>query len=82
MLLTHGLQHQGQAFHEGLERDLAAKDERICILEQELEAAKKLAEENDSARRTVEEQIEKMRHDFRDYKRKKCDEHNKVIASA
>jgi predicted nucleic acid-binding Zn-ribbon protein len=82
MLLAHGLQHQGQAFHEGLERDLAVKDERIGTLAQELETAKKQAEENESARKAAEEQIEKMHHDFRDYQKTKCDEHNKVVAGA
>ena len=67
MLLARGLQHQGQAFHQGLEKDLVAKDERIRALEQELEAAKKLAEENEATRKTAEEQIEEMCCDFRDY---------------
>ena len=82
MLLACGLQHQGEAFHRGLEKDLAAKDERIRTLEQELEAAKKLAEENEAAHRTAEEQIEMMRLDFRDCQKKKHDEHNKLVAGA
>jgi predicted nucleic acid-binding Zn-ribbon protein len=82
MLLARGLQHQGYAFRQGLEKDLVAKDKRIQTLEQELETAKKLAEENEAARKTVEEQIEMMRHDFRDYQKKKHDEHNKVVAGA
>ena len=67
MLLAEGLQHQGQAFCQGLEKDLMAKDAWIWALEQELEAAKKLAEDNEVARKTAEEQIEKMRQEFDDY---------------
>ena len=44
-----------------------AKDEWILALEQELEAANKLAEENASAQKAAEEQMEKMRNDFADY---------------
>ena len=61
MPLARGLQHQGHAFCQGLEKDLAAKDVKIRALEKELEAANKLAEENASARKTMEEQVEKMR---------------------
>jgi hypothetical protein len=75
MLVARGLQHQGQAFHQGLKRDLAAKDARIQALKQ-LEVAKKLSEENDAARKTAKEQIEKMRTDFEGYQKRKRDEHN------
>ena len=60
MLLARGLQHHGHTFHQGRERDLAAKDIKIQALEKELEAAKKLVEENASACKTVEELVEKM----------------------
>lgn len=82
MLLARGLQHQGQAFCEGLEKDLVARDERIRALEQELEAANKLAEENATARRVAEEQVEQMRKDFEGYQKKKRDERKKVLAGA
>jgi hypothetical protein len=68
------------AFCQGLEKDLVAKDERIWALEQELEMAKKLVEENDAAHKTAEEQIEKMHHDFAEYQKQKCEERNWVIA--
>ena len=67
MLLARGLQHQGEAFRWGLEKDLVTKDKIIRTLERELEAAKKLAKENEAARKTAEEQIEEMCRDFRDY---------------
>jgi len=67
MLLARGLQHQGHAFHQGLEKDLAAKDVKIRALEKKLEVAKKLAEENASTRKTIEEQVEKMHQDFEGY---------------
>ena len=82
MLLAHGLQHQGEAFRWGLEKDLVTNDKIIRTLERELEAAKKLAEENEAAHRTTEEQIEMMRQDFRDYQKKKHDKHNKLVAGA
>ena len=50
-----------------MEKELAPKDEWILALEQELEAANKLAEENASAQKAAEEQMEKMRNDFADY---------------
>ena len=71
MLLAWGLQQQGLAFRQGLEKELAPKDEWILALEQELEAANKLAEENASARKATKEQMEKMRNDFVDYQKKK-----------
>jgi DNA-binding protein H-NS len=77
-----GLQHQGQAFHQGLEKDLAVKVERIWALKKELESSKKLVEENGAARKTVEEQIEKLGQVFEGYQKKKLDEHNKFVASA
>ena len=43
MLLAQGLQHQGCAFCQGLEKDLMVRDERIWALEKELKAAKELA---------------------------------------
>ena len=67
MLLAQGLQHQGQAFCQGLERDLAAEDVKIQALKKELGAAKKLAEENASTHKTAEEQVEKMHQDFEGY---------------
>ena len=67
MLLAWGLQQQGLAFRQGLEKELAPKDEWILALEQELEAANKLTEENASAQKAAEEQMEKMRNDFADY---------------
>ena len=57
------------------------KDDRIRALKEELEAAKKLIEENETACKVVEEQIMKMREDFNVYRRQKHDEWNKVVAS-
>ena len=82
MLLARGLQYKGQAFCQGLEKDLVAKDEQIWALKQELEVAKKLAKENEDTHKTTEEQIKKMRVDFEGYRKKKRDEHNKVVAGA
>ena len=82
MLLVWGLQHQGQAFRQGLEKDLTAKDERIWALKRELEIAKKLAEESETARKTLEEQIEKMQKDFEEYSQQRRDEHKKVVVDA
>lgn len=59
-----------------------AKEERILALEQELEAANKLAEENASSRKAAEEQMVKMRHDLNDHQKQKRDEHKKFIARA
>jgi len=50
-----------------LDKDLVAKDVKIRALEKKLEVAKKLAEENASTRKTAEEQVEKMRYDFKGY---------------
>ena len=44
--------------------------------------AKKLSEENETARRAAKEQIAKMREDFDAYCRQKGDERNKVVADA
>ena len=44
--------------------------------------AKNLAEENEAARKAVEEQIEKMREDFDIYHQQKLDERNKVVVNA
>ena len=77
-----GASTSGPSFSLGLEKDLAAKDALIQALEQELEVAKKLAEENEAACKTTEEQTEEMHRDFRDYQKKKCVERNKVIADA
>ena len=55
MLLARGLQHQGHAFCQGLEKNLLANDERIRALEKELVVAKELAKKNASACKTVEE---------------------------
>lgn len=82
MLLARGLQHQGQAFCQGLEKDLAAKEAWIWALEQELDAARKLAKENDAAHKTDEEQIKKMRHDFEEYRKEKRNERSKIVAGA
>ena len=68
MLLARGLQHQGQAFCQGLKR--------------KLEVDKKLAEENEATRKTAEEQAEKMHQEFDDYQRQKRDERKKVVAGA
>jgi hypothetical protein len=57
-----------------MEKDLATKYKRIQALEKELEAAKKLAERNGAARKTAEEQIEKMRQDFEGYQKRKLEE--------
>ena len=81
MLLAQGLQQQGLAFHQGLERELATKVDKLWALEQELEAAKKLAKENKAARKTTKEQIAKMHEDFDWYHRQRCDERNKIVAS-
>ena len=61
MLLAQGLQHQGQAFVQDLEKELTAKDVRIQAIEKGLEAAKELDEKNASARKITEEQVENMR---------------------
>ena len=82
MLQARGLRQRGRAFRYGLEKELATKDDKIWALEQELEAAKKLAKENENARRAVEEQIAKMREDFADYHWWKTNERNKVLADA
>ena len=82
MLLAWGLQHQGHAFHQGLEKDLVAKAIKIRALEKELEAANKLAEENASARKTMEEQVEKMHQDFKGYQKRKLEKRSKLVASA
>jgi hypothetical protein len=82
MLVARGLQNQGLAFCQGLEKDLAAKDEWIRALEKELEATKKLAEENAAARRTAEEQVEQIRLDFEDYQKRKQGEGNRLVAGA
>jgi hypothetical protein len=66
MLVARGLQNQGLAFCQGLEKDLAAKDEWIRALEKELEATKKLAEENA----------------FEDYQKRKQGEGNRLVAGA
>jgi hypothetical protein len=57
-----------------MEKDLATKYKRIQALEKELEATKKLAEQNGAARKTAEEQIEKMRQDFEGYQKRKLEE--------
>lgn len=44
--------------------------------------AKKLARENEATRRTIEEQMEKMRHEFVDYQKQKCEERNRVVVGA
>jgi hypothetical protein len=59
-----------------------AKDARIRALERELEVTKKLAKENEAARKTAEEQAEKMHEEFGDYQKRKRDEHKKVVAGA
>ena len=41
-----------------------------------------MVKENDFARKTTEEQIKKMRHDFEDYRKQRHDEHNKVVVDA
>lgn len=41
-----------------------------------------MAEENDAALKTTEEQIKKMSHDFEDYRKRRHDERNKVIVDA
>ena len=50
---------------------MATKDDKIWALEQELEVAKKLTEENEAARKTVEERVEKMHQEFDDYQKRK-----------
>lgn len=42
--------------------------------------AKKLAEDNESARRVAEEQVGKMQVEFENYLMKKRDEHNRIVA--
>jgi archaellum component FlaC len=79
MLLAHELQHQGHAFRQDLEKDLAAKDESIQAHKKELEAAKKLVEENGAACKTVEEQIDKVHQDFMGYQKRKLEEWNKLV---
>jgi predicted DNA-binding protein YlxM (UPF0122 family) len=44
--------------------------------------AKRLAEENDAAHKSVEEQIKKMRQDFEGYQKKKLEECNKLVTGA
>ena len=39
-------------------------------------------EDNESARKVVEEQMEKMRVDFEGYHRKKREEHNRIVTGA
>ena len=41
--------------------------------------AKKLAEENGSACKTTEEQVEKMRQDFEGYQKRKLEEWSKLV---
>jgi hypothetical protein len=43
------MQQQGLAIRQGLEKDLATKDKDILSLRQQLEVAKKLAEDNATA---------------------------------
>ena len=43
--------------------------------------AKRLAEKNDDARKSMEEQIKKMRQDFEEYQ-KKLEERNKLVTGA
>lgn len=82
MLLAQGLQQQGQAYRQGLEKELAHRDDKIRALEQELETAKKQAEEAETARKISEVQVEKMREDFDCYHRQKNDERKKIVADA
>jgi len=70
------------AFHQGLEKELATKDDQIWALEQELEAAKKLTEDNEAVGKSTEEQIAKMREDFEGYRKQKREERDKVVAGA
>ena len=60
-----GASTSGPSFSLGLEKDLAAKDAWIRALEQELEVAKKLAKENEAARKTAEERVEKMHQELK-----------------
>ena len=69
MLLARGLRQQGHAIRQNLEKEMANRANRIHALEQELEAAKKVAEENESACKAAEEQIAKMHEDFKGYRR-------------
>lgn len=45
MLLAPGLQKQGQAYRQGLDKELEKRVEKIQTLEQELQASKMRAEE-------------------------------------
>ena len=73
-----GLKQQELAFRQGLEKELTTKDDCIHTLEQELEVAKKLTEENKTAHKTAEEQIAKVHEDFADYRRRKTDERKRL----
>ena len=41
-----------------------------------------MAEENDIVRKTTEEQIKKVRQEFKGYQKKKLEERNRVVAGA
>lgn len=82
MLLARGLRQQGQAICQNLKRELANRAKKIRALEQELEVAKKQAEEVETARKASEEQIKKMHEDFDEYRWQKRDERKKVIVDA
>jgi hypothetical protein len=58
------------------------RTKRFEPLEKELEAAKRLAKENDAARKSAEEQIKKIRQDFMGYQKRKLEERNKLVTHA
>ena len=70
------------SFRPRPEKELTAKDVRIQALEKGIEAAKELDKKNASARKIMEEQVEKMRQDFKGYQKRRLKEQSKLVASA
>ena len=82
MILTQGLHRQGQAYHEKMERDLAAKTEQIRALEKVLEMAKKKTEEEETSRKAAEAVAAKVKNDFHTDRKRKSDEKKQFAADA
>jgi hypothetical protein len=82
MLLARAMQQQGLATRQGLERGLAAKDKDIMFLRQQLEAAKKLAEDNATARCDAEENLKELEKNFDNYQKEKRKERKKILEGA
>ena len=82
MILTRGLDRQGQAYQEKMERDLAAKTDQIRALEKVLEMAKKKTEEEETSRKAAKAVAAKVKNDFHTDRKRKSDEKKQFAADA